>query len=563
MKFGPVSLNQAVGSILAHSLSVGGIRLRKGKSLRPADIKALQDAGVATVVVAESGPNDVLENEAAEQLARALAGRNTQIREPSNGRCNLYASSAGIVQFDPEIIRKINRHDEAITIATLLPNERVFAGQMLATVKIIPYAVDKASLAHVLELSRTAQFSVALFRPLRVDIIQTRLDGQSDTVFEKTLQVTAARLKDLGASVHKTAIVPHDRDALATALKAMDGELILIIGASAIADRDDVIPAAIIKSGGQIERLGMPVDPGNLLCLGWLDARPLIGLPGCARSPKRNGFDWVLERLVAGLRVDHEIIADMGVGGLISEIPDRPMPRETQSSPQKRSQAPVVGALVLAGGMSRRMGPENKLLADLQGQPVIKHIVSVLQTAGLPRPIVVLGHESEQLSRALSETGVTFVHNAQYAEGLSTSIRAGISAIPEHWDGFLICLGDMPEISGQTLMHLKEAFSADTDKDICVPVYQGKRGNPVLWGQRHKARLMALEGDVGAKYLLSELVQFVVEVPVGQPDILTDIDTAEDLLAMKSRWQSAKNPQAQAHSPKLEEREQDEGGGQP
>ncbi len=109
--------------------------------------------------------------------------------------------------------------------------------------------------------------------------------------------------------------------------------MVIVFGASALCDFDDVIPAAIRAAGGEVLRAGMPVDPGNLLVLGRLGETPVIGAPGCARSPKENGFDWVLDRLIAGLDVTSDDIAGMGVGGLLMEIPTRPQPREMPPPP--------------------------------------------------------------------------------------------------------------------------------------------------------------------------------------------------------------------------------------
>jgi molybdenum cofactor cytidylyltransferase len=124
-----------------------------------------------------------------------------------------------------------------------------------------------------------------------------------------------------------TRIVPHDTAALAQALQDIAGEVVLILTASATSDIADVAPEAVRQAGGRVDRFGMPVDPGNLLFLGALGSRPVIGLPGCARSPALNGADWVLSRIVCGLPVTGADIAGMGVGGLLKEIPTRPQPR--------------------------------------------------------------------------------------------------------------------------------------------------------------------------------------------------------------------------------------------
>ena len=193
----------------------------------------------------------------------------------------------------------------------------------------------------------------------------------------------------------------------------------------------------------------MPVDPGNLLCLASLDGRPVIGLPGCAKSPKRNGFDIVLERLVAGLPVTSGDIAMMGAGGLLPEA-ERPEPR----APAAKG---PVGAIILAAGRSSRMGDEHKLLADWRGKPLVAHVVDAVAAAGLPPPVVVLGARAEEVRAALGERPAVYVMAADYAEGLSRSLRAGIAAVPPTWSAAIICLADMPRITPALLQALAAA----------------------------------------------------------------------------------------------------------
>src|SRR5207247_3550875 len=162
---------------------------------------------------------------------------------------------------------------------------------------------------------------------------------------------------------------------------AQGADIVFVHGASAIVDRRDVIPEAVVAAGGRVDHFGMPVDPGNLLLLGHVGDTPVLGLPGCARSPQVNGFDWVLERLVSGLPVGPREIMRMGSGGLLAEIPSRPLPRAAASpapnaKPPERAPppGPRIAALLLAAGQSRRMGGPNKLLADIDGRPMVARV---------------------------------------------------------------------------------------------------------------------------------------------------------------------------------------------
>ena len=527
MIFGSTPLDDAEGALLAHSQLIGGKRLPKGRRLTATDIAAARADGLTTLVVARLEPGDVPEDEAAARLAAALAGPGLAAAAPVHGRANLSATLNGLLRLDPDAIRALNAVDEAITLGTLDRYAHVTAGEIVATIKIIPYAVRSDGLTQALAAATDARLSLAPLRPATVDLIQTRLPGQPDKLFAKTSEVTRGRLNALGASLALDDQCPHAAEALAALLaRPTAASITLVAGASATVDRRDVVPAAIEAAGGRVERLGMPVDPGNLLCLGFIGERPVLGLPGCARSPKRNGFDWVLERLLAGLAIDSAAIAAMGVGGLLPET-ERPEPRLPT-----HAHAPArVCAVVLAAGRSTRMQGVNKLLADLGGRPVIAHAVEAIAAAGLPPPTVVLGNMADRVRAAIGDRPASFTTAPDYADGLSRSLRTGIAALPADCDAAIVCLGDMPGVTPAVIHALARAYRAPSD--IIVPSWQGKRGNPVLWGRAHFARLMTLEGDVGGKALLAEFAEHVVELPVDTEAVLADIDTPEALDAAR------------------------------
>jgi molybdenum cofactor cytidylyltransferase len=329
VKFGSIPVAQSVGAIVAHAVRQDGLVLKKGQVVTPESRAALEAAGVATLVAARLDPGDVGEDEAARRLAAGLAGAHLRAEKAFTGRVNLFAERAGLVLVDAEAIARLNGVDEAITAATLAPFRAVAPGDMVATVKIIPFAVPGEALEAGLQAVGAAAVSVAPFRPLRIGVVSTLLPGLKPSVVAKTLRVLEARLAPAGACLVGERRVPHEPGALARALEelAPDCDALLIFGASAITDRRDVIPAAIEAVGGRIDHFGMPVDPGNLLLLGARGSLPIIGAPGCARSPKENGFDWVLQRVLAGVPVTAANIMGMGVGGLLMEIASRPQPR--------------------------------------------------------------------------------------------------------------------------------------------------------------------------------------------------------------------------------------------
>jgi molybdenum cofactor cytidylyltransferase len=550
MKFGEVPVAEAEGAILAHSLRLGTIALKKARVLSRADLDLITEAGLSRIVVARLEAGDVGEDEAARRVAASVAGDEIEPAAPFTGRANLFAKARGLLVFDRERLDRLNLVDEAITLGTLPPFAVVEPRMMVGTVKIIPFAAPAEAVERCVEAARSdgPLLRVAPFQPHSVGLIQTRLPGLKESILDKTREVTEGRLKALGCRLvveercgHETAeLAPLIRDAMGHGI-----DILLIHGASAILDRRDVIPAAIVAAGGRVDHFGMPVDPGNLLLLGHVNARPVLGLPGCARSPKVNGFDWVLERLVAGLPVGPAEIMRMGSGGLLAEIPSRPLPRAeaTQASERKseaKPQGPRIGALLLAAGQSRRMGGPNKLLAAIDGTPMVAHVARRL-LASRARPIIaVLGNQADTVDIALGKLPVKRVRNPEFAAGLSTSLKRGIAALPSDLDGVIVCLGDMPLISGRHLERLIAAFNPLEGRAIIVPTRRGKRGNPVLWSKQFFPEMTGLAGDVGAKHLIGEHAEFVAEVEMDDDAVLVDIDTPEALDAFRGKPNSTR-----------------------
>jgi len=530
MKFGPIPLAEAEGAILAHSQRSDAGTIKKGTRLTAADVASLADAGLETVVAARLEPGDLHEDEAAARLAAAVAGPNVRIDRAFTGRTNLFSEAPGVLAVDRAAIDALNRIDEAITVATLDAFAPVVDGTMIATVKIIPFAVSGASVEKALAtIPEGGLFSVRPYRPATVGVVSTVLSGTSEKMLKKTARVLADRLGPTGASVLEELRVPHEPEAVSGALadlKARGADFLLVFGASAIVDRGDVIPAGIEAAGGTVRHFGMPVDPGNLLLIGDYQGITVIGAPGCARSPRENGFDWVLQRQLAGIDVTAADVTGMGVGGLLMEIESRPQPR---AGPEIETQSPSVAGVLLAAGQSRRMGGPNKLLEEIGDKPMVR-IAAEAVLASSARPVfVVTGHQSDRVEAALADLDVTFVHNPDHAEGLSTSLRTGISALPDNVDGAVVCLGDMPAVEAGVIDTLIKGFAPAEGQAIVVPTVKGKRGNPVLWGRRFFEALTAIRGDVGARHLIGENAELVNEVEIGGTAVLTDVDTPEAL----------------------------------
>jgi molybdenum cofactor cytidylyltransferase len=540
MKFGAVPVEKAQGSVAVHSIRQSGLVLKKGTLIGKAEIAALKAAGIGEIVVARIEPGDVAEDAAAAEIAAAVAGEGVHVERAFTGRANLFAETAGVLVVDKNAIDRLNQVDESITFATLPAYKPVVAGEMIATVKIIPFAVAQKARDAALAIANAARplVRIAPYRIRKIGVVSTLLPGLASKVIEKTLKVTEERLAAAGATIVAERRVPHEQRALARAIEEVLGEgaeLVIVFGASAIADRRDVIPAAVEAIGGRIEHFGMPVDPGNLLLVAAARGRPVVGAPGCARSPKENGFDWVLMRLLAGLEVPRAAITGMGVGGLLMEIVTRPQPRAEPPAAADRR----IAAVVLAAGRSTRMGGPNKLLAEIAGRPLLRIVVEEALASHAKPVIVVVGHERAEVEKALAGLPVQLIHNPDFAQGLGTSLKAGIAAVPAEADGAIVCLGDMPQVDASLIDRLIAAFDPDRGALIVMPTVEGRRGNPVLWSRRFFPDLMAIEGDVGARHFIGRYSEAVVEVPLEGRAALVDIDTPEALVGVKAAIEGA------------------------
>ncbi len=547
MIFGPTPVEEAEGAILAHSLRQGELSFKKGRILSAADVAALAATRLRTVVAARLEAGDRHEDAAASAIAESVIGPGLSATAAFTGRANLIAAARGLLVVARERLDALNLVDEAVTLATLPPYRLVEPRQMVATIKIIPFAVPEAVLHRCLEIARRdgPLIRIAPLRRRKVGLVQTVLPGFKETLLDKTKAAVDSRLAALDCPPAEELRCAHEEAAVAEAigeLQARGCRVVLLSGASAVVDRRDVLPAGILAAGGSIIHFGMPVDPGNLILIGRAGEAALIGLPGCARSPKLNGFDWVLQRLLADLPIGREEVMRMGAGGLLKEIADRPLPRAAAVEAAAPGRTPRIGALLLAAGQSHRMGRVNKLLADVAGKLMVRRGAECLIASAAEPVLVVTGHQHKAVEAALADLGTIFVHNPDFAAGLSTSLRHGLAALPEDLDGVVIALGDMPRLKPRVIDKLIAAFDPLEGRSICIPTWHGKRGNPVLLAKRFFAELQTISGDVGAKALIGDYPEMVCEVPVEDDGVLIDADTPAALKALEEGLYGAAAP---------------------
>ena len=530
MKFGSVPLPEAEGAYLAHAVQAGDTRFKKGTRLCHQELEVIRAAGIQEVIVARLDAGDVGEDDAATQLAARFAHPSLRLAQASTGRVNIYSEVDGLFVVDKTAIDAFNAIDPSVTIATLAGYATVTKGQMVATVKIIPFAVPQSDLAAAAKsVPAGGAFHVARWQSRKVGLIATTLPSLKSEIMDKTARILATRLARSGSVLAEEVRVAHDERAVAAAIQSpqfSDVVIIVIFGASAVVDPQDVIPQGIRQSGGKVIRVGMPVDPGNLLVLGERNGKAIIGAPGCARSPKENGFDWILDRVLAGIEVTANDFATMGVGGLLMEIETRPRPRDI---------TPVVrqvhlDGLLMAAGRSSRMGGTHKLGALFDGEALIKRSARLLGASGLRSVAVVLGHDAQRLTALLERLHVAAIINPDYAEGLASSLRTGFASLPHDSDGVLVHLADMPAVTSEAMASMISAFRKHGGNVIVRATHAGKRGNPVILPRAVYAAVARLTGDMGARAIVEGFAGQVIDVEIGEAASL-DVDTPEALKA--------------------------------
>lgn len=532
MKFGEVAIDEAAGAVLAHSVRSAEGKFAKGRVLTNKDVQTLKAMGIMSVIAARLERGDLMEDDAAGRLAAAVPQDHLRLSPATTGRVNIFASVNGLFRASRDVVDRFNRVDPAITLACLSDFSDVKAGDMVATIKIIPLAVAAQAVDRASELlAEGPAFEVKPYAAHKVALIATELPSLKRSVMDKTRAILEARLSASGSTVAREQRVPHKASDVAQSIRSLVGshDMLVVFGASAVADAEDVIPAAIRAAGGVVEQVGLPVDPGNLLVLGQVDGKPVIGAPGCARSPKENGFDWVLNRILAGEEPTGEQLTGLGVGGLLMEIPTRPLPRLGKA---EDGAALRVAAVVLAAGSASRMAGSghHKLLARFDGVPLVRRTVETVLGSRADRHVVVTGYRAGDIKAALTGLDAEVVINAGFETGMASSLRAGLSAVRDGADGLLVVLADMPGIRREHLDEMIAAFHREQGKAIIRAVSGGKRGNPVILPASTFDAVARLTGDIGARPVIERSGLAIIDVDIGEAAHI-DTDTPEDIAA--------------------------------
>ncbi len=533
MFFGEVKTQEAEGAILAHSVNQPNLKIKKGAWLTANDIAALQAQGIEQITVARLEMGDVHEDDAARAVGTHLASAQILAHEPFAGRVNLFAKADGLLDYDENTLRELNLIDEALTIAMLRPFSRVRKGQMIATIKIIPYAIDRAAIEACAGKASALRIEIHSFKHKSATLILSHTPNMKPSLLTKGEDVVRQRLLPIGADIQTVRSVPHQTDEISQAILQSKDDLVLILTASATSDRRDIAPQALINAGGSVERFGIPVDPGNLLFFGNYKEKTVIGLPGCVRAPVMNGADLVLEKIMADIETSDNDFADMSIGGLLKELPTRPQPRlQKEPDPQK------FAAVILAAGSSSRMHGADKLTQTVHNQPLLAHLVAQANASQADAVYAVLPDTGFEARRDAAKDA-HIIPNAHAFEGMAASLRVAVEHLASDYEALIFMLGDMPEINAAHINHLIAAYSPQDGREIIRAASQnGREGHPILFGQRFFEPILTLKGDMGAREILSQYPESIEVVRMKSDAPIIDLDTQEEW----ENWRKLHNP---------------------
>ena len=525
MYFGQVKVIDSLNGILAHTITLDGKKFLKGRIISKEDQQYFIKNNIKYLICAQLTQKDVHEDKAANILAKKFNNNTLALEKAFTGRSNILANESGLLVINEDKIRKFNKTSNSITIATLNNNSRVKKGEMIATIKIIPFSIKEKSIESIEKINFKKSLYIHSFKEKKCALILTHSNKENiklNNISEKRIK---ERLETLNCTIKLIKTCKHDAKDISGIIKHFiktDVDLILILGSSAIVDIKDKIPEAIMNSGGTIIRFGMPVDPGNLLLLGKIQKKTIIGLPGCARSPTLNGFDWVLERILSGNNIDNNDISAMGVGGLLKTINKR------EKNLVKDSKYKITN-IILAAGQSKRMLKDNKLLIKINKQTMLEKMIFTSLNSNANNTVLVLGYQSDIIQEIIQNNNITTVINTDYKKGLSSSLQCGISALPDDCDAAIIILADMPNIDNQVINRMINSFNPSKNYSIIIPTFNGKKGNPILLARKFFPDILRVKGDKGAKDIIINNKKSILEIPQKNSSVLNDIDTKEDL----------------------------------
>ena len=330
MFFGEVNTKLSLNGILSSSIKVTKnkniIKISKGTIIDSNVVDLLLMNNIEKITCAILDEDEVDENTAVYEISKKIINSENsyiKIQDTKRGRCNLISNIDGLISFLPDQLFAINSITNDIGVSSLKAFSRVKKNQIVASIKAIPFGIKEKKLQNIINAAKNC-FKILPFQKKNIHLIQTTNQNISTKILKKTVEVTKDRLSSCGINQIVEKKCFHEKQSISLQLNKSineNADIILIFGISAICDINDVIPQAIKEINGKILRLGMPVEPGNLMLLAEIKFSKknisIIGMPACARSKKENGVDWVLWRKLCDLKISSDDINHMGNGGLL------------------------------------------------------------------------------------------------------------------------------------------------------------------------------------------------------------------------------------------------------
>jgi len=319
-----IPVEEAVGLPLAHDITEiipgkhKGPAFRRGHIIRPEDVSKLLDVGKANIYVMNLEKDELHEEDAARRLAKAAAGQNLSLTEPSEGRVNLVAEISGLLKVDADLLYRFNSLGD-LMLATLHSDRPVRRGEVVAGTRTIPVLVKAELVERAEALCKDHPIVQILPMPARkVHLIVTGSEVYTGRIQDGFGPVVSKKVGEMGSELADKQLATDDPDQIAKLIQnahKAGADVILVSGGMSV-DPDDRTPEGIRRSGAQVESHGFPVLPGSMFLMAYLQDTPVLGLSGCVLHDPFSAFDMLLPRLLAGEKIKRADIIAMGHGGL-------------------------------------------------------------------------------------------------------------------------------------------------------------------------------------------------------------------------------------------------------
>ncbi len=325
-----VRVEEAVGEVLLHDITevdpdkgFKGRIFKKGHVIREEDVEVLKRVGKEHIYVFEIGSDEIHENDAAIMLSEAAAGENTyRSKEPKEGKITIFANTFGVCKIDTEKLFEFNSIGEP-SMPTIYNNSVVEKGDKLAAVRIISLVAPKAEIEKAVEIAKGGIVKVVPFSPKKAGLIITGNEVYHGRIKDKFYDKLKPKLKEFLCDIEEKTILPDDKERIKEKILSFSQkyDLVILTGGTSV-DPDDVTYKALKEAGVEGFIRGNPIQPGNMLTMGWIEDTPVVAVPAAALFFKKTAFDLWLPRFLIGEKISKEEVIKRSHGGLLEAVKD-------------------------------------------------------------------------------------------------------------------------------------------------------------------------------------------------------------------------------------------------